>query len=143
MLIAEVLRAETANGCVSFGAKMGRNIQHKDDVNLADYTVVAIAEDIDLAEEYIGILTARRVPSMTRMAGAKLPFDHSVEILVPADKADYAREIIESQRNFDDFLTAAFNDSSALDDEDDEFYEDKQQQDDSDTNSDNNPGGED
>ena len=77
---------------------------------LDDYVTVAIAEDIDLADEYRDILAKNNIPAVTATQRSYSSSVLGTAVMVPESLLEKAQEIIESQQNFDSFLDDAFND---------------------------------
>jgi hypothetical protein len=103
---------------------------------LEDYVTVAIAEDIDLANEYRDILAGHDIPAVTATQRSYSSAVLGTAVMVPEYYLEQAQEIIESQQNFDHFLDDAFNDPDQWDTEEPgiEDIDDKESFDDDDEN---------
>lgn len=84
---------------------------------LEDYVTVAIAEDIDMANEYRDILAGHDIPAVTATQRSYSSAVLGTAVMVPEYYLEQAQEIIESQQNFDHFLDDAFNDPDQWDTE--------------------------
>ncbi|PKL49090.1 MAG: hypothetical protein CVV39_03525 [Planctomycetes bacterium HGW-Planctomycetes-1] len=99
---------------------------------LEDYITIAIAEDIDLANEYRDILARHNIPAVTATQRSYSSDVLGTAVMVPEHFLEQAQEIIESQQDFDHFLDDAFNDPDSWNnepdfdeyDERDNFYDD-------------------
>ena len=94
---------------------------------LAEYVTVAIAEDMELAEEYKGVLNSSEIPTVLSTQRGGDSEILGVAVMVPEQSSESAAAIIESQQVFDDFLDVAFN----SDEEDgDNYFDDFEQEED-------------
>jgi len=84
---------------------------------LEDYVTIAIAEDIDLANEYRDILARHEIPAVTATQKSYSSDILGTAVMVPEHLLEQAQEIIESQQDFDHFLDDAFNDPDNWNDE--------------------------
>jgi len=87
--------------------------EHRNDdqrTALEDYVTVAIAEDVDLANEYRDILAGHNIPAMTATQKSYSSAVIGTAVMVPENYLEQAQELIESQQSFDNFLDDAFND---------------------------------
>ena len=84
-------------------------IESNKKTTLAEYVTVAIAEDMELAEEYKGVLDSSDIPAVLRTQRGGEAEILGVAVMVPEDSCEPAIAIIESQQAFDDFLDIAFN----------------------------------
>jgi hypothetical protein len=84
---------------------------------LEEYITVAIAEDIDLANEYRDILAGHEIPAVTATQRSYSSAVLGTAVMVPEQYLEQAQEIIESQQNFDVFLDDAFNDPDQWNDD--------------------------
>lgn len=75
-----------------------------------DYVTAAIAEDVDMANEYRDILAKNNIPAVTAVQKNYSSAVIGVAVMVPESCLEEAQEIIESEQNFDSFLDDAFND---------------------------------
>jgi len=78
---------------------------------LEDYVTVAIAEDVDLANDYRDILIKNNIPAITATQKSYSQAVIGTAVMVPEHLLDQAQKIVESEQNFDNFLDDAFNDS--------------------------------
>ena len=85
---------------------------------LQEYVTVAIAEDIDLANEYRDILARNDIPAVTATQKSYSSAVLGIAVMVPENRLEQAQEIIESHQEFDHFLNDAFNDPDKWQDED-------------------------
>ena len=92
---------------------------------LQEYVTVAIAEDIDLANEYRDILARNDIPAVTATQKSYSSAVLGVAVMVPENCLEQAQEIIESRQEFDHFINDAFNDPDKLQDEPDSDYFDE------------------
>jgi hypothetical protein len=92
---------------------------------LHEYVTVAIAEDVDLADEYRDILAKNSIPAVTATQRSYSSVILGVAVMVPESYLEQAQEIIESRQEFDYFLDEAFNDPDELQDEQDPNYFDE------------------
>ena len=76
---------------------------------LEDYVTAAIAEDIDLANEYRDILARNNIPAITATQKSYSDAILGTAVMVPESLLEQAQEIIESQQDFDNYLDDAFN----------------------------------
>ncbi len=116
---------------------MNANDRKKDDQRMAleDYVTIAIAEDIDLANEYRDILVKHDIPAVTATQRSYSSAVLGTAVMVPENYLEQAQEIIESQQNFDNFLDDAFNDPDNWNNEADiDELEDRESFDDDDNN---------
>ena len=97
---------------------------------LAEYITVAIAEDMELAEEYRGVLNNSDIQAVLRTQRGGNSEILGVAVMVPEQSSELAITIIESQQAFDDFLNVAFNSNDGEDDDDDYFDDFKREADD-------------
>jgi hypothetical protein len=104
-----------------FGVEIMNDDKNKDNRKsaLEDYLTVAIAEDVDLANEYKDILAKHDIPAVTVTQKSYSSGIIGTAVMVPEDYLEQAQEIIESQQNFDNFLDDAFNDHDDWDSEPD------------------------
>ena len=104
------------------GLKMKSN-KHNDKGNhgsaLEEYITVAIAEDVDLANEYRDALARHDIPAVTATQKSYSSAVLGTAVMVPEQYLEQAQEIIESEQGFDDFLDDAFNDPDDWNDEPD------------------------
>jgi hypothetical protein len=77
---------------------------------LHDYVTVAIAEDVDLADEYRDLLAKNNIPAATATQKSYSSGVIGIAVMVPESCVEQAQEIIESCQDFDNFLDNAFND---------------------------------
>ncbi|MFA6186129.1 MAG: DUF2007 domain-containing protein [Phycisphaerae bacterium] len=82
---------------------------------LHDYVTVAIAEDVDLADEYRDLLAKNNIPAATAPQKSYSSGIIGVAVMVPEACVEQAQEIIESCQDFDNFLDDAFNDPDEWD----------------------------
>lgn len=92
---------------------------------LKDYVVVAVAEDIDLANEYRDTLAKNNIPAVTAARKNYSSAGLAIAVMVPENYLQQAQEIIESRQEFDHFLDNAFNEPNQWADEQDPDYFDK------------------
>jgi hypothetical protein len=85
--------------------------------SLEDYVTIAIAEDVDLANEYRDILARHEIPAVTTTQRSYSSDILGTAVMVPEQYLEQAQEIIESQQDFDTFLDDAFNDHDNWSDE--------------------------
>jgi len=78
---------------------------------VGDYVTVAIAEDLDLANEYTDILAKSGIPAVAATQRSYSSAILGIAVMVPQKNVEQAQNIIESQQVFDVFLDEAFNDS--------------------------------
>jgi hypothetical protein len=78
---------------------------------LEDYVTVAIAEDVDLANDYRDILVKNNIPAITATQKSYSLAVIGTAVMVPEHLLDQAQKIIESEQDFDNFLDDAFNES--------------------------------
>lgn len=93
---------------------------------LEDYVTVAIADDVDLANEYRDILAKHNIPAVTATQKSYSASVIGTAVMVPESLLEQAQEIIESQQDFDTFLDGAFNDHDKWNDEPDLLDYDEQ-----------------
>jgi len=93
--------------------KMSNNDKNLNDRKpaLEDYVTIAIAEEVDLANQYRDILTKHNIPAVTVTQKSYSSEVIGTAVMVPENFIDAAQKIIESQQDFDHFLDDAFNDS--------------------------------
>lgn len=93
---------------------------------LHEYVTVAIADDVDLADEYRDILAKNNIPAVTATQRSYSSVILGIAVMVPESYLEQAQEIIESRQEFDYFLDEAFNDPDEFGDESDlnDFDED-------------------
>jgi hypothetical protein len=89
---------------------------------LKEYVTVAIAEDIDLANEYRDILAKNDIPAVIAAQKNYPSAVIGIPVMVPENRLEQAQEIIESRQEFDHFLDGAFNDQDQWQDEPDPDY---------------------
>jgi hypothetical protein len=89
---------------------------------LKEYVTVAIAEDIDLANEYRDILAKNDIPAVTATQKSYSSAVLGIAVMVPENRLEQAQEIIESRQEFDHFVDGAFNDPDQWQDEPDPDY---------------------
>jgi adenine specific DNA methylase Mod len=75
-----------------------------------DYVTAAIAEDIDMANEYRDILAKNNIPAVATTQKSYSSDAIGFAVMVPESCLEEAQEIIESEQSFDSFLDDAFND---------------------------------
>jgi hypothetical protein len=92
---------------------------------LQDYVTVAVAEDIDLANEYRDILAKNDIPAVTAARKNRSSAVPAIAVMVPEGYLEQAQDIIESHQEFDLFLDSAFNDPDQWQDEPDIDYFDE------------------
>jgi hypothetical protein len=92
---------------------------------LKDYVTVAIAEDIDLANEYRDILAKNNIPAATATQRNYASAVLGIAVMVPENFLEQAQEIIESRQEFDHFIDDAFNDEDQWSDEPQQDYLDE------------------
>jgi len=78
---------------------------------LKDYVTVAIADDVDLANDYRDILIKNNIPAVTATQKSYSMAVIGIAVMVPENLLDQAQKIVESEQDFDNFLDDAFNDS--------------------------------
>lgn len=78
---------------------------------LKDYVTVAIADDVDLANDYRDILIKNNIPAVTATQKSYSMAVIGIAVMVPENLLDQAQRIVESEQDFDNFLDDAFNDS--------------------------------
>ena len=89
---------------------------------LEEYVTVAIAEDMELAQEYRGVLENSGIDVVLRTQRRDFSEEIlGVAVMVPGPSTDSAQELIESQQAFDDFLDNAFNQEEDESDDDCDF----------------------
>ncbi len=93
---------------------------------LHDYVIVAIAEDIDLANEYRDTLAKNDIPAVTAAQKSYSSGAAGIAVMVPEDFLERAQEIIESYQEFDHFIDDAFNTPDEWQDEPDIDYFDEE-----------------
>ncbi len=76
-----------------------------------DYVTVAIADDVELANQYRDILLRHNIPAITATQKSYSQTVIGTAVMVPEIWEDQAQKIIESWQDFDSFLDDAFNDS--------------------------------
>ena len=76
---------------------------------LAEYVTIAIAEDMELAEQYRDVLNNSDIPAVLRTQRNGDSEILGVAVMVPEQSSEPAMTIIESRQAFDDFLNVAFN----------------------------------
>lgn len=92
---------------------------------LHDYLTVAIAEDVDLANEYKNILAKNNIPAIATTQRSYSSDVLGIAIMVPESFVEQAQDIIESSQEFDSFLDDAFNDfDEKMSDPDVNFFDD-------------------
>jgi hypothetical protein len=99
-----------------------KNMSEKNDNSKAalhEYVTVAIAEDIDMADEYRDILAKNDIPAVTATQRSYSSVILGVAVMVPESYLEQAQEIIESRQEFDHFLDDTFDDPDELQDEPD------------------------
>jgi len=96
---------------------------------LEDYVTIAIAEDVDLANDYCDILNKNHIPAVTATQKSYSSNIIGTAVMVPESFFEQAQEIVESQQNLDSFLEDAFNDT------DDWNYDNRTMENDSNGNS--------
>jgi len=104
-------------------AKRSKKSQ-KSQAKLEGYVVVAFAEDMEQATEYINILEANDISATITEPEAQEIGSKEIAVMVPEEFLDEAHVIIESQHAYDDFYDFAMEDE----DEggfDDDFFEDE------------------
>ena len=111
---------------------MGQNDNSKS--ALHDYITVAVAEDIDLANEYRDILAKNDIPAVTATQKSYSSAAVGIAVMVPENYLEQAQEIIESRQEFDHFIDDAFNDPDQWQDEPDIDYFDEDKDFDEDEN---------
>ncbi|MFA5292583.1 MAG: DUF2007 domain-containing protein [Phycisphaerae bacterium] len=91
---------------------MNTNENRSDDQRTAleDYVTVAIAEDVDLANEYKDILAGHNIPAVIATQKSYSSEVIGTAVMVPENYLEQAQELIESEQSFDNFLDDAFND---------------------------------
>lgn len=94
---------------------------------LHEYVTAAIAEDIDLANEYRDLLAKNDIPAVTATQKSYSSAAVGIAVMVPENYLEQAQEIIESRQEFDHFIDDAFNDPDQWQDEPDidNFSEDE------------------
>jgi len=92
---------------------------------LKEYVTVAIAEDLDLANEYRDILAKNDIPAVIATQKGFSSTAPPIAVMVPENCLEQAQEIIESRQEFDHFLDGAFNDPDQWQDEPDLDYLDE------------------
>jgi hypothetical protein len=92
---------------------------------LKDYVIVAIAEDIDLANEYRDVLAKNNIPAVTATQKNYSSAVLGIAVMVPENYLEHAQEIIESHQEFDHFIDDAFNDEGQWADEPEPDYFDE------------------
>lgn len=92
---------------------------------MKDYVTVAIAEDIDLANEYRDILAKNDIPAVTATKKNRSSTALAIAVMVPENYLEQAQEVIESCQEFDHFLDGAFNEPDQWADEPDPEYFDE------------------
>lgn len=90
---------------------------------LEDYVTVAIADDVDLANEYRDILARHSIPAVTATQKSYSSSILGTAVLVPESMLEEAQELIESQQDFDNYLDNAFNDPDNWNDDQTEDHE--------------------
>jgi len=110
------------NSLSSEDKRMNDNNENLNDPKsaLEDYITVAIAEDVDLANDYRDILIKNNIPAVTTMQKSYSRAVIGIAVMVPEHLLDQAQRIVESEQDFDNFLDDAFNDS-----EYDNLYDDQ------------------
>jgi hypothetical protein len=91
-----------------------------------DYVTAALAEDIDMANEYRDILAKNNIPAVATTQKSYSSDAVGFAVKVPESCLEEAQEIIEAEQSFDSFLDDAFNDPDDWDYEKglDDFEED-------------------
>ncbi len=94
---------------------------------LKEYVTAAIAEDVDLANEYRDILARNNIPAVTATQRNYASTVLGIAVMVPENFLEQAQDIIESCQEFDHFIDDAFNDEDRWADEPnlDHFDEDE------------------
>lgn len=108
-----------------FGFIGNRKMNEQNDKSksaLHDYVTVAVAEDIDLANEYRDILAKNDIPAVTAAQKSYSSGTMGIAVMVPENFLEHAQEIIESRQEFDHFIDDAFNDPDEWQDEPDIDY---------------------
>ena len=94
---------------------------------LHDYVTVAVAEDIDLANEYRDVLAKNDIPAVTAAQRSRSAMTSAIAVMVPENFLEQAQEIIEYHQEFDHFIDDAFNDPDSWQDEPDmEYFDEKE-----------------
>jgi hypothetical protein len=89
---------------------------------LKDYVTAAVAEDIDLANEYRDVLAENNIPAVTAARKSYSSAGSAIAVMVPENYLQQAQEIIESRQEFDHFIDDAFNEPQQwADDSDPDF----------------------
>jgi hypothetical protein len=101
---------------------------------LHDYITVAVAEDIDLANEYRDILAKNDIPAVTAAQRSYSSMTSAIAVMVPENFLEQAQDIIESRQEFDHFIDDAFNDPDSWQDEPDMEYFDEDEDSDEEEN---------
>lgn len=97
---------------------------------LHDYVTVAVAEDIDLANEYRDVLAKNDIPAVTAAQRSRSAMTSAIAVMVPENFLEQAQEIIEYHQEFDHFIDDAFNDPDSWQDEPDmEYFNEKEDSD--------------
>lgn len=89
-------------------------MEHSDNMkngksSVAEYVTVAIADDMDLANEYRDILGKSDIPAVTATQRSYSSIVIGIAVMVPENYFEQAQEIIESRQVLDDFIDDAFN----------------------------------
>ncbi len=90
-------------------AKRSRK-NHRSEVNLKDFVVVTVLDDLELAKEYETLLNVNDIPAMTKEQVDPSGSDGGIALMVPEDFLDEAHVVIESQDAYDDFYDFAIED---------------------------------
>ena len=103
---------------------------------LHNYVTVALAEDIDLANEYRDLLAKNDIPAVTAAQKNYSSASIGIAVMVPENLLEQAQEIIASRQEFDHFIDDAFNepeewheepDIDYFDNKDDENLDDEEE----------------
>jgi hypothetical protein len=94
--------------------------KHKDKILPANFIAVAVAEDIELARDYVEILRNNEIPSRFLNNG-ELVEGGGITIVVQEDHVEDARRLIRMHNTADDFYDPAFD--ADLDDNSDDGEE--------------------
>lgn len=105
-------------------AKRSKKSQ-KSQAKLEGYVVVAFAEDMEQATEYMNILEANDISATITEPEAQEIGSKEIAVMVPEEFLDEAHVIIESQHAYDDFYDFALEGDDDDDGFEDDFFEDE------------------
>jgi hypothetical protein len=77
-----------------------------------NYTTIALAEDVDLARDYVEMLRSNEIPAKFH-ANNDIVQGSRVAIMVPDDMVEQAQSLIQARCSGPDFYDYIYDDSSA------------------------------